>query len=146
MFLIHSSKENAYIHTSETGVGGMLNRKERPCCILLRISILAHIKNQQNPTYIFLLSFVLLHPYHGFHKVHLIFRRTNVTCEPLCFATLIMLCIAFCILQPRSRFVLVAIYNCDRNGMLQATLMYSSNNKKKKRRKSKCGIFFLKFK
>lgn len=61
-------EENANMHTSEAGVWEMVNRKERPCCILLKISISAHMQNQQNPTDIFSLSFVLSHPHHGFSQ------------------------------------------------------------------------------
>lgn len=121
MFLINCSEENAYMHTSETGVGGMANRKERPCCWR---SPFQHTYKTSKilPTFFSfpLFSYILIMV---FQKVHLIFRRTNVTCESLCFASLIILCIAFCIIQPRSRFFLVAMYNFDGNGMLQAVLI-----------------------
>lgn len=123
----------------------MLNKKKRPWCILLKISILAHTQNWQNPTYIFSLSF-LFHPHRGLHKVCLIFRR-NVTSHfyLLHYLQFVQLCIASCILQPSSRFVLVATYNYDRNGILQAVVMYSNNRWKEKKR-GKCDIFLLRLK
>lgn len=91
MFLIHSSKENASIHISQTrvDVGGMVNQKERPWCLLLRISIFAHIQTWQNPTYTFSFPYILV-------SVFTMSIYSSVTCGSLCSTLLVIFCIAFC--------------------------------------------------